>query len=213
MRRVRSIRYRGSTAKVNLALRGLPRFNALPDGGVYLGGHILISPSLEYLERASDDAKYGRISARPYLDVVIPSVTDTSLAPEGQHVMSIVMQYAPYHLKEGTWAERREALGDLVIDTLAEYAPNLKELILQRQTLTPLDWECEYGLTEGSIFHGEMGLDQLLIMRPVPGYGQYRTPIERLYLCGAGAHPGGGVTGAPGLNAAREILKDMKEKS
>jgi phytoene dehydrogenase-like protein len=212
VRLVKSIRYRGCTAKVNLALSGLPSFIGQPqDGHVHLGGHIIISPSLEYLERAYDDAKYGHMSQRPYLDVVIPSVLDPSLAPEGgQHVMSITMQYAPYDLRDGTWDEQRERLGDKIIDTLAEYAPNLKELILDRQVITPLDWEREYGLTEGSIFHGQMGFDQLLFMRPVAGYGQYRTPIENLYLCGAGTHPGGGVTGAPGYNAAREVLKEKR---
>jgi phytoene dehydrogenase-like protein len=210
VRLVKNIRYRGCTAKVNLALGGLPYFIHLPeDGGPYLGGHILISPSLDYLERAYDDAKYGNFSRRPYLDVVIPSLIDPSLAPAGQHVMSITMQYAPYHLAESSWPQQRAALGDKIIDTLAEYAPNLKELILERQVISPLDWEQDYSLTEGSIFHGQMGLDQLLFMRPVAGWGQYRTPIDRLYLCGAGTHPGGGVTGAPGYNAAREILKDL----
>jgi phytoene dehydrogenase-like protein len=237
VRRVRNMRYRGCTAKVNLALSGLPRFTSLPagfeaDDPAYLGGHIVISPNLDYLERAYDDAKYGRFSAQPYLDVVIPSVLDESLAPAGQHVMSITMQYAPYYLRgsggageqgrnpkseiqnpksAGGWDEReKQALADKIIDTLAAYAPNLKDLIRHCQILTPLDWEQEYGLTEGSISHGEMALDQLLFMRPVPGYGQYRTPIERLYLCGAGTHPGGGVTGAPGYTAAREILSDLK---
>ncbi len=222
VRRLRNMRYRGCTAKVNLALSGLPEFTSLtppyapPDNGGgwggYLGGHIVISPNLEYLERAADDAKYGRFSDQPYLDVVIPSVLDPSLAPVGQHVMSITMQYAPYHLKQGSgWDERqKQALADKIIDTLAQYAPNLKDLIRHCQILTPLDWEQAYGLTEGNIFHGEMGLDQLLFMRPVPGYGQYRTPVDRLYLCGAGTHPGGGVSGAPGYNAAREILSDLK---
>jgi phytoene dehydrogenase-like protein len=210
MRRVRNIRFRGSTAKVNLALGDLPRFTTQTDGEAQLGGHILISPSLDYLERAYDEAKYGRFSRQPHLDVVIPSILDPSLAPAGQHVMSITMQYAPYHLREDDWETQRETLGDTIIDTLAEYAPNLKDLILHRQVITPLDWERDYGLTEGGIFHGQMGLDQLLFMRPVAGYGQYRTPIDGLYLCGAGAHPGGGVTGAPGFNAAREVLKDLR---
>ncbi len=228
VRRVRNIRYRGCTAKVNLALSGLPEFSSLPTGNAlennaYLGGHIIISPSLEYLEHAYDAAKYGRFSDQPYLDVVIPTVLDPSLAPAGQHVMSITMQYAPYNLRgsggaeeqgsnpKSGWDERqRQALADKIIDTLAQYAPNLKDLIRHCQIITPLDWEQEYSLTEGNTFHGEMTLDQLLFMRPVPGYGQYRTPVEWLYLCGAGTHPGGGVTGAPGYNAAREILKDLK---
>ncbi len=215
IRLVDNIRYRGVTAKVNLALSGLPHFDPpfQGEGEVeHLGGHILISPSLEYLERAYDDAKYGAFSRQPYLDVMIPSVLDPLLSPPGQHVMSITMQYAPYNLRAGQWDEQREALGDRIIDTLANYAPNLKALILHRQVITPLDWEREYGLTEGCIFHGQMGLDQLLFMRPVAGYGQYRTPIDNLYLCGAGAHPGGGLTGAPGYNAAREVLRDLKTR-
>ncbi len=209
VRRVRNIRYRGTTAKVNLALRGLPRFNAA-ESDAQLSGHLIICPSLEYLERAYDDAKYGGYSQQPYLDIVIPSVLDSTLAPSGQHVLSLTMQYAPYKLREGNWDEHREALGDHILNTLAHYAPNLKELILHRQVLTPLDWEREYSLSEGGEFHGQMGLDQLLFMRPIAGCGQYRTPIENLYLCGADTHPGGGVTGAPGYNAAREVLKDLR---
>jgi phytoene dehydrogenase-like protein len=217
MRRVRNIRFKGSTAKVNLALSDLPQFTCLQskstsgnqESKIELGGHIIINPSLEYLERAYDEAKYGNFSQQPYLDVVIPSVTDPSLAPDGQHVMSITMQYAPYHLQDRSWDDRREALGDKIIDTLAEYAPNLRDLIVHQQIITPLDWERDYGLTEGGMFHGQMGLDQLLYMRPIAGYGQYRTPIDNLYLCGAGTHPGGGVTGAPGYNAAREIIKAL----
>ncbi|MFQ5708017.1 MAG: phytoene desaturase family protein [bacterium] len=210
VRKVRNIRYRGSTAKVNLALNGLPHFAGTANSEAQLSGHILICPDLEYLERAYDDAKYGQFSKQPYLDIVLPTLLDASLAPAGKHIMSISMQYAPYHLKDGTWDEAREKLGDCVVNTLSQFAPNLPDLILHRQVLTPLDWEREYGLTEGSIFHGQMGLDQLLFMRPVAGFGQYRTPIENLYLCGAGTHPGGGVTGAPGFNAAREVLKDWK---
>ena len=210
VRRVRNIRYRGASAKMNLALSSLPRFNGA-ESEAQLSGHIIICPSLEYLERAYDDAKYGRYSSHPYLDIVIPSLLDSSLAPSGQHVMSITIQHAPYKLRESNWEEQREALGDHIINTLAQYAPNVRDLILHRQVLTPLDWEREYGLTEGSEFHGQMGLDQLMFMRPVAGFGQYRTPIENLYLCGAGTHPGGGVTGAPGYNAAREVLKDLRK--
>jgi phytoene dehydrogenase-like protein len=217
VRRVKNIRYRGSTAKVNLALSELPHFTSLASSSAegqpeveYLGGHIIICPNLEYLEQAYDDAKYGCFSAHPYLDVVIPSVLDPSLAPTGQHVMSITMQYAPYKLRGGNWQEQRQPLVDTIINTLAQYAPNFKESIRHCQVLTPQDWEEEYNLTEGCIFHGQMGLDQLLFMRPIAGYGQYLTPIERLYLCGAGTHPGGGVTGAAGYNAAREILSDLK---
>jgi len=210
VRRVRNIRYRGTTAKVNLALDDLPHFK---DKDAHLSGHVIICPTLEYLERAYDDAKYGCYSQQPYLDLVIPSVLDASLAPAGKHIMSITMQYAPYNLREGNWDEQREKLGDHIINTLAAYAPNIKDNILHRQVITPLDWERNYFLTEGGEFHGQMGLDQMLFMRPVAGYGQYRTPIENLYLCGAGTHPGGGVTGAPGHNAAREILKDWKKFS
>jgi len=208
VRRVRNIRYRGATAKVNLALSALPRFK---NAEAHLSGHIIICPNLEYLERAYDDAKYGRYSQPPCLDIVIPTLLDASLAPAGKHVMSITMQYAPYKLRDGDWDEQREKLGDHIINTLAAYAPNIKDIILHRQVITPLDWERDYGLTEGGEFHGQMGPDQMLFMRPVAGFGQYRTPIENLYLCGAGTHPGGGVTGAPGYNAAREVLKDLKK--
>ena len=212
MRSVRNIIFRGSTAKVNLALSGLPTFNG-QQSIEQLSGHIRISPSLEYLERAYDDAKYGRISRQPFLDVVIPTLTDAALAPQGHHVMSIRMQYAPYELHESDWDAQREPLGDLIVDTLSQYAPDLKEHIVHRQVLTPLDWEREYGLTEGSIFHGQMGLDQLLVMRPVAGWSQYRTPVPNLFLCGAGAHPGGGITGAPGYNAAREVARALESPS
>jgi phytoene dehydrogenase-like protein len=193
---------------VNLALDGPPRFTALDREAALPHGTVVISPSLTYLERAYDDAKYGAYSRQPYLEVVMPSLTDRSLAPEGKHVMSIFVQYTPYHLKSGSWAEKREALGDVVLDTLAEYAPDLKSLVLHRQVITPQDLESTYGLTEGNPNHGELTLDQILFMRPVPGWAQYRAPIDRLYLCGAGTHPGGGVTGAPGRNAAKQILKD-----
>ncbi len=210
MRQVRNIRFRGATAKVVLGLSGRPRFAGAPEDAESLGGHILISPSLEYLERGADDGKYGRLSERPLLEAVIPTVLDPALAPAGQHLMTVTVQWAPYHLRDGHWDQMRETLGERVIDTLAQSAPGFRELVVHRHVISPLDWERDYGLTEGSIFHGEMGLDQLLFMRPVPGYGQYRTPIAGLYLCGAGTHPGGGVTGAPGYNAAREILKDLR---
>jgi phytoene dehydrogenase-like protein len=173
---------------------------------------VRIAPSLNYLERAYDAAKYEQFSRQPYLDVTIPSLADPSLAPPGQHVMSIYVQYAPYHLHEGNWDDCRETLGEVVVDTLAQYAPNLRQVILERQVLTPLDLERIYGLPEGNPNHGEMTLDQFLYMRPVPGYAQYRAPIQGLYLCGAGTHPGGGVTGLPGYNAAREILKDWDNR-
>jgi phytoene dehydrogenase-like protein len=206
MRAARNIIFRGSTAKLNLALSGLPQFTGQTNGQ-QLSGHILINPSLEYLEKAYDDAKYGRISSNPFLDIVIPTVLDGSLAPPDQHIMSVTMRYAPYQLRDGEWQDQREALADKILETLAQYAPGIAGLVSHRQLLTPLDWEQEYGLTEGSIMHGQMGLEQLVVMRPLPKWSQYRTPIENLFLCGAGAHPGGGVTGAPGFNAARELLR------
>ena len=207
VRRVKNIRFRGCTAHVHLTLSGLPEFNGQTEPA-QLGGQIIICPSLTYLERAYDEAKYGRISDQPYLEATLPTLLDPSLAPGGQHILSIRMQYAPYHLRDSTWAAERDRLGERVIDLLAVYAPNLPDLIRDRWVITPLDWEERLTLTEGSLTHGEMGIDQLLSMRPVPGYGQYRTPIEGLYLCGAGTHPGGGLTGAPGYNAAREILSE-----
>jgi len=207
---VRRYKFRGSSGKVNLALDALPEFRCLPRPGAHLRGAISISPSVEYMERAYDEAKYGHFSSRPYIDVVIPSLTDPSVAPPGKHVMSCFVQYAPYRLKEGTWEEKREAFGDTVIDTLAEHAPNIKNIIVGRQVLTPLDLEREWGLTEGNIFQGELALEQLFFLRPVPGWAQYRTPIKNLYLCGSATHPGGGVMGAPGRLAALEILKDWK---
>ncbi|HLB49201.1 MAG TPA: NAD(P)/FAD-dependent oxidoreductase [Anaerolineales bacterium] len=218
VRDVRNIKMRGSVAKVNLALGELPNFTALSGNGAHpsaelrasLRGTISISPNLDYLERAHDDAKYGRISQKPYLEAVIPSLTDPTRAPEGKHIMSVWVQYAPYRLREGNWAEMKERLGDVVVDTLADYAPNLKNAIIHRQVLTPADLENEYGLTEGNVSHGEMMLEHLFFMRPVGGWAQYRTPIAGLYLCGAGTHPGGGITGRPGHNAAREIMSDVR---
>jgi phytoene dehydrogenase-like protein len=203
-------KFRGSSAKVNLALDALPDFTALPGAGPHLRGAISISPSVDYMERAYDDAKYGKFSRKPYIDVVIPSLTDPSVAPPGKHVMSCFVQYAPYHLKDGTWDEQRDALGDAVIDTLTEYAPNLRSIVRERQVLTPLDLEREWGLSEGNIFQGELTLEQLFFLRPAPGWAQYRTPIERLYMCGSATHPGGGIMGAPGRNAAMKILGDAR---
>ena len=205
---IRRYRFRGSSGKVNLALDGLPDFRSLPGCGPHLRGAISISPSVDYMERAYDDAKYGRFSRRPYMDIVIPTLTDPTMAPAGKHVMSCFVQYAPYQLAEGTWDEQREAFGDTVVDTLAEHAPNIRDIIRHRQVVTPLDLEREFGLTEGNIFQGELTLEQLFFMRPAPGWAQYRTPIHNLYLCGSGAHPGGGVMGAPGKNAAQVIIKD-----
>ena len=205
---VEGFKIRGSSAKVNLALDALPNFTSLPGDGPHLAGAISISPSIDYIERAYDDAKYGDFSRRPYMDIILPSMLDPSMAPPGKHVMSIFVQYAPYHLKNGTWPEKREALGDAVIDTLSEYAPNIKDIILHRQVVTPWDLEQEFGLTEGNIFQGELTLDQLFFLRPVPGWAKYRTPIKNLYMCGACTHPGGGVIAASGRLAALEILKD-----
>ncbi len=204
---VKRYRFRGSSGKVNLALDALPDFTSLPGAGVHLRGAISVSPSVDYMERAYDEAKYGRFSRKPYIDVVIPSLTDPSVAPPGKHVMSCFVQYAPFHLAEGTWDEQREAFGDTVINTLAEYAPNLKNIILHRQVVTPLDLDREWGLSEGNIFQGELSLEQLFFLRPVPGWANYRTPIHGLYMCGSATHPGGGIMGAPGRNSALAVLK------
>ena len=203
-------KFRGSSGKVNLALDGLPDFTCLPGPGAHLRGAISISPSVEYMERAYDDAKYGRYSRRPYVDIVIPSLTDPSVAPPGKHVLSCFVQYAPYHLKNGDWDKEREAFGDTVIAAIAEFAPNIRDRILHRQVLTPLDIERTFGLTEGNIFQGELTLEQLFFLRPAPGWAQYATPIRNLYMCGSAAHPGGGIMGAPGKNAAMKILRDWK---
>jgi phytoene dehydrogenase-like protein len=207
---LRRYKYRGSSGKVNLALAGLPDFKSLPGTGPHLRGAVSISPSVDYMERAYDEAKYGCFSRRPYIDIVIPSLTDPSVAPPGKHVMSCFVQYAPYNLKEGTWDEKREEFGDTVIETISEHAPNIKDLILHRQILTPLDLERDFGLSEGNIFQGELTLEQLFFLRPAPGWAQYRTPIRNLYMCGSATHPGGGVMGASGRNAAFQILKDKK---
>ena len=206
---LRRYKLRGSSGKVNLAVDRFPEFSSRPGDGPHLRGDIAIAPSIDYLERAYDQAKGGDFSERPYLNVVIPSLVDPTVAPPGKHVISCFVQYAPYDIKEGPshWPERREAFGDAVVDTLAEYVPGLKESILHRQVLTPWDLEQDFGLTEGNIFHGELCLEQLAFLRPVAGWGRYRTPVERLWLCGSGAHPGGGVMGAPGGLAARAMLK------
>jgi phytoene dehydrogenase-like protein len=206
---VRRYKYRGSSGKVNLALDALPNFTCMPGPGPHLRGAISISPSVDYMERAYDDAKYGDFSRQPYIDMVIPSLTDPSVAPPGKHVMSCFVQYAPYHLKEGSWDNRRrDAFGDAVIDAIAQYAPNIKDIILHRQVLTPLDIERTFGLTEGNIFQGELTLEQLFFLRPVPGWARYSTPIDGLYMCGSATHPGGGIMGAPGKNAADRILSE-----
>ncbi len=204
-------KFRGSSGKVNLALDALPNFKAIPGPGAHLRGAISISPSVEYMERAYDDAKYGNFSRRPYIDMVIPTLTDPSVAPPGKHIMSCFVQYAPYKLRPGlNWDDQKEAFGDTVINTIAEYAPNIKDIILHRQVVTPLDLERDFGLSEGNIFQGELSLEQLFFLRPVPGYAAFRTPIKNLYMCGSATHPGGGIMGAPGRLAALEILKDHK---
>jgi len=210
--RVRAYRAEGVVAKVNLALSGLPAFYGVKDGNDDLQGRIQIGSDIDYLERAFDASKYGEFSVQPYLDIAIPSLADPSLAPPGGHVMSIHVQYAPFRLKSGNWKTRREALALTVINTLAAYSPNIRELIVGRQVITPMDMEQNYGLSGGHIFHGEHALDQMFAFRPVLGWAQYRTPIKGLYLCGSGTHPGGGITGGPGANASREILKDLKSR-
>jgi phytoene dehydrogenase-like protein len=207
---VRRYKFRGSSGKVNLALDALPNFKCFPGPGAHLRGAISISPSMEYMERAYDDAKYGHFSRKPYIDMVIPSLTDPSVAPPGKHVLSCFVQYAPYKLAQGTWDDQKQAFGDNVINTIAEYAPNIKDIIVGRQVLTPLDLEREFGLTQGNIFQGELSLEQLFFLRPVAGWAYYRTPIHNLYMCGSATHPGGGIMGANGRIASQVILKEWK---
>lgn len=210
VRDVRRLRIRGSSGKVNLALSELPDFTCLPGVGPHHRGAISISPSVHYLERAYDEAKYGDFSSRPYMDIVIPSMLDPDMAPPGEHVMSIFVQYAPSDLRGGWNDEKREAFGDAVIETLTEYAPNLPGAILHRQVLTPWDIEREMGLTGGNIFHGELALHQLFSLRPAAGWADYTTPIRGYYQAGSGTHPGGGISGASGRLAA---LKAMGQKA
>jgi len=212
---------------VHLALSALPKFAGI-DSEQQLAGRIHVGPDIDYMERAFDAAKYGDFSSKPFMEITIPTLTDSSLAPSGAHVMSIHAQFAPYDLNgyarvpraasstpeacvPSNWDVRREELGDTIIHALTEYAPNLKELIVGRRVLTPLDLEREFNLTRGHIHHGAMSLDQLFAFRPFIGAAQYRTPVKGLYLCGAGTHPGGGVTGAPGFNASREVIKDLRK--
>jgi phytoene dehydrogenase-like protein len=209
LHRLRSYRQAGMCSKVNLALSALPSFKGVTDAAT-LAGRIHIGREVDEIERAFDAAKYGGIPARPWMDATIPTLTDPSLAPPERHVMSIYVQYTPYRLAQGDWDARRGELGDTVLRTLEDYAPGLSGLVLHRQVLTPLDLERTYGLTEGHPFHGEPSLNQLFTMRPLLGLGRYRGPLPGLYLCGAGAHPGGGLTGAPGANAAREVLRDLR---
>jgi phytoene dehydrogenase-like protein len=211
VQKLQHYRGNGTVAKINLALSGLPNFTALKNGnGGALKGRIHIGPEIDYLERAFDESKYGEFSKQPYLEVTIPSLTDPTLAPDGKHVMSIYMQYAPYKLK-GDWESQRKPLGQTVVQTLAQYAPDLPEKILTHQIITPLDLEETYGLTGGQIFHGDLALDQFFTMRPLLDWARYKTPIENLYLCGSGTHPGAGLTGGSGANAAREILRVLRK--
>ncbi|HWN08861.1 MAG TPA: NAD(P)/FAD-dependent oxidoreductase [Pyrinomonadaceae bacterium] len=213
--KIQHYRALGVSAKINLALSRLPSFTGVEpsDSQQKLSGRIHVGPDVDYLERAFDAAKYGDYSPAPYMNITIPSLTDSTLAPAGAHVMSVSVQYAPYKLKEGDWDSRREEFADNVIEKLTAYAPNLKEITVARQVVTPLDLEQTYGLSGGHIHHGEQTLDQSFTFRPIIGWAQYRTPLKGLYLCGAGTHPGGGVTGAPGANAAREIIKDLKSSA
>ena len=207
---INNFRIRGSSGKVNLALDGLPDFSALPGSGHHLRGAISISPNYDHLEKAYDDAKYGNFSESPYMDIILPSVLDPDMAPSGKHVMSCFVQYAPYNIKGGWNDDKREAFGDAVINTIAKYAPNIKDIILHRQVLTPADLESTFGLTEGNIFHGELTLQQLFALRPAVKWADYSTPIKNYYQCGSGTHPGGGITGSPGEMAAKKILKVLK---
>ena len=212
VREIERFRTRGSSAKVNVALSELPDFTAMP--GKELGPQhpeFILSPSIEYVERAWDECKHGRPSQRPMVDCVIPTTKDATLAPDGTHVMTCFVQYAPPELADGkSWEDERDGVGDRVIETIAEYAPNVPEAVLHREVLTPLDLEQRYGLLGGNIFQGEMALDQLYSLRPAPQAGAYRTPVRGLYLCGSGSHPGGGVMGAPGHNAAKIIARDLR---
>ncbi|HET9234702.1 MAG TPA: NAD(P)/FAD-dependent oxidoreductase, partial [Candidatus Eisenbacteria bacterium] len=209
---IQRYKFRGSSGKVNLALDRFPEFACRPGMGNHVRGDIAIAPSVPYLEQAFDEAKYGAFSKRPYINAVIPSVVDPTVAPPGKHVMSCFVQYAPYHLKQGaaSWPEHREAFGDAVVDTLAEYIPGIRDIIVGRQVLTPWDIEQSIGLTEGNIFQGELSMEQLLFLRPAPGWSRYETPVRNLWLCGSGAHPGGGIMGAPGELAAKKLLTSRK---
>jgi phytoene dehydrogenase-like protein len=207
-------RYRGSSGKVNLALDGLPDFTCLPGAGEHLRGAISFSPSIDYMELAYDDAKAGRFSRRPYIDMIIPTLVDPSMAPAGKHVISCFVQYAPYRLVDGDeWDDaRREAFRETVIDTIEERAPNIRRLILHAQVLTPKDIEDRFGLSEGNIFQGELSLEQLFFSRPVPGWARYRTPLRNLWMCGSATHPGGGIMGAPGRLAALQVLRSLRTR-
>jgi phytoene dehydrogenase-like protein len=199
------------TAKVNLALSGSPAFAGADADGT-LHGRILIAPGIDYLERSYDASKYGRVAEDPFMEITIPSLADPSLAPEGQHVMSVLAQAAPYRLREGDWSTEGDRLGDLVVKTLERYAPGLGDLVTAREVITPVDMERDYGLSGGHIYHAEHGMDSFFAWRPMLGHARYRFGLEGMYLAGSGAHPGGGVTGGPGANAARVILQDLRKR-
>jgi phytoene dehydrogenase-like protein len=206
--RAGNIRQPGAAAKVNLALSGLPAFaGAEPE---QLTGRIVIAPSIDDVERAADAGKYGRLAEEPWIEATIPTLLDPSLAPEGRHVMSVLLQAAPRHLRSGDWGSERERVGDVAVKTLERYAPGLGELVEARQVITPEDMEADHALTGGHVLHAEPGLDQFFAWRPLVGHARYRFVVEGLYLAGSGAHPGGGATGGPGANAARAILRDLR---
>jgi phytoene dehydrogenase-like protein len=210
---IRGIKMQGPCAKVNMVLAEEPRFTGTsPQATPLQRTFYTLVPSLEFAERCYDIAKFGEIPEELWVDCVVSSNADDSLAPPGKHILTCFVQYVPYHLRTGNWDEKRELLGDRVVRKIGECAPNVPNAIVARQVLTPLDLERTYGLTEGNIFHGDLRLEQLFFMRPVPGWAQYRTPVDGLYLCGAGTHPGGGVTGAPGRNAAHQALRDWKKR-
>ena len=210
VRQIKRYKNRGSSGKVNLALNRLPNFKDGRIGSQHLKGDITIAPSIDYVERAYDEAKYGEFSTRPFLNIVIPSLSDPSVAPPGKHVLSAFVQYAPYNIKEGAdkWPEKREAFGNAVIDTIEEYAPDIRDCIIEKQFISPWDIEKMTGLTEGNIFQGELSLEQLAFLRPVAEWSRYRTPVKHLWMCASGTHPGGGVMGAPGELAAKTMLKE-----
>jgi phytoene dehydrogenase-like protein len=212
LQRLQHYRMFGTLAKMNLAVTGLPTFRGV-DSTALLLGRIQISPEIDYLERAFDAAKYGEFSQQPYIEATIPSLWDSSLAPAGKHVISIYMQYAPYQLRGADWQQKRDELGNTIVRTLTQYAPDLAGLIEGGELITPADLERNYGLKGGHIFHGELALDQIFTMRPLLGWAQYATPIRNLYLCGSGTHPGTGLNGLSGANAARQIIHQLRSRS
>ena len=214
VRRVENFKIRGSSGKVNIALDGLPEFPALPDNSSLMHSDFHFIDTMEKMERAYDDWKAGTWSKDPYVDCTIPTLSDPTMAPPGKHFMSVFVQYCPHQIDGRAWtSEEKDAFGQTVIDQIANYSPNFKDLILHMEVRTPEDIEREIGITEGNIFHGELTMDQLLFNRPVPGFAQYRSPVDGLYMCGSSTHPGGGVMAAPGANAAREILSDLRRPS